>query len=138
MQTEGRLEDLSLLDSAGNKGDTSSDKCSGRLSAVDAFLYGLPAGIFMSGILLVIFILFGNSITGRNVRKEQASASSNTRANRRDILGKKNKRGPPPSVDLRPVDMNQMALREDAPDDIRAMALAGKLSKIKVPSKQSI
>lgn len=45
----------------------------------------------------------------------------------KNLLGKKNKRGPPPSVELKRVDINKMALREDAPDDIRAMAQAGKL-----------
>lgn len=115
---------------------SSNASCTGGLTKLDAFLYGLPGGLLLAGLLLVCFRLIGNAITGQNARRVQPSASSNTRADRRvDILGKKKKRGPPPSVDLRPVDMSQLAMREDAPDDIKAMALAGKLVKIKTLQK---
>ena len=109
------------------EGDSADSDCSGSLTELDAFLYGLPAGILLSGLLLLCFILLGNAITGQSDRRVQPSASSNTRMSK-NILGKKNKRGPPPSVELRRVDMNKLALREDAPDDIKAMAQAGKLS----------
>lgn len=104
--------------------------CKNNLSALDAFLYGLPGGLVLAGFLFLCFMMFGHAIAGDNNPRVQPSASSNTRADKKDLLGKKNKRGPPPSLDLRPIDMNQMAFREDAPDDVRAMALAGKLSKV--------
>lgn len=107
--------------------------CSGRITELDAFLYGLPGGLLLAGLLLICFVLFGNAITSNSVREAQTSASSITRVER---LGKKNKRGPPPSVELRPVDINQMALRDDAPDDIKAMALAGNLIKANAQQKQ--
>lgn len=107
---------------------TSQNNCNGSLTALDAFLYGLPGGLLLSGLLLLCFIMFGNAITGQNTHRTQPSASSNTRI-KRDPLGKKNKRGPPPSMELRRVDVNQMALHEDAPDDIKAVALASKVAK---------
>lgn len=108
---------------------SASDPCSNNLSELDAFLYGLPGGLLLAGLLLLCFVMFGNAITSQPTRKAQVSASSNTRLDRRNALGKKNRRGPQPSSNLRPVDVHQMALREDAPDDIRAVALASKLSK---------
>lgn len=110
--------------------------CTGGLTQLDAFLYGLPGGLFISGLLLLCFIAFGRAMIGRRRTKSRISNSSLTYANK-DILGKKNKRGPPPSADLRPLDVNKMALSEDAPDDIRAMALAGKLLKTKTASTRS-
>lgn len=102
----------------------SSDKsCSDALTEIDAFLYGLPGGFILAGVVLLCFIMFGNALTAKpGNRGAQPSASSNTRLDRKYILGKKNKRGPPPSADLRPMDINQLALRDDAPDDIKAMA----------------
>lgn len=111
------------------KQTSGGDQCAAGLSGIDAFLYGLPAGLLLSGLLLLCFITFGNAITARKERKPNISASSHTRTDKQDQLGKKRKRGPQPSSDLRPVDVLQMALREDAPDDIKAMALAGKLAK---------
>lgn len=112
-----------------------SDKpCSDGLSELDAFLYGLPGGFLLAGIVLLCFIMFGNALTHKPARKEAPSMSSNTRLDKKNLLGKKNKRGPPPSQDLRPLDMNQLALREDAPDDIKAMVMAGKLGKNKTSS----
>lgn len=114
------------------------DPCSSHISEIEGFLYGLPAGLLLSVLLLVCFVMFGNAVTGyTSNRRTQASASSITRIDKQSLLGKKHKRGPQPSVDLRPVDMNQMALSEDAPDDIKAMALAGKLSKVKTPAKSA-
>lgn len=110
-------------------GRNSSDACAGTLTKLDAFLYGLPGGLLLAGFLLLCFILFGNAITQHTVKRAQPSASSNTRLNKRNLLGKKNRRGPPPSVELRPIDVNQMALSEDAPDDIKAIAMAGKLAR---------
>lgn len=104
--------------------------CKDSLSALDAFLYGIPGGLLLAGVLYLCFIMFGHAISSDNTPRTQPSASSNTRVDRRDLLGKKHKRGPPPSLDMRPVDMNQMAFREDAPDDVKAMALAGKLPNI--------
>lgn len=115
----------------------SSNPCTGTLTQLDAFLYGLPGGLLLSGILLLCFILFGNAITQHSTRRAQPSASSNTRLSRKNMLGKKNKRGPPPSVELKPIDVNQMALGEDAPDDIKAIALAGKLARSKHAYKGS-
>lgn len=111
-----------------------NDPCAGRLTEIDAFLYGLPCGLLLAGLLLVCFVAFGKAITSRRVRDPNVSASSVTR---QDVLGKKKKRGPPPSSDLRPVDVNSMALREDAPDDIKAMAIIGKLNKFKAPKSRS-
>lgn len=105
--------------------------CKNSLSGLDAFLYGIPGGLLLAGVLFMCFIMFGHAISGNSTPKAQPSASSNTRADKRDLLGKKHKRGPPPSLDMRPMDMNQMAFQEDAPDDVKAMALAGKLANIK-------
>ena len=104
--------------------DYNENHCTEGLSAIDAFLYGLPGGLLLAGLLLFCFISFGKAITSRKVRNVNISASSNTRINRQDPLGKKRKRGPPPSSDLRPVDVYSLAHREDAPDDIKAMAFA--------------
>ena len=108
------------------------DKCAGRLTELDAFLYGVPGGLIIAGLLLVCFLMFGYAMTERQPPKKPISASSITR---KDVLGKKHKRGPPPSEDLRPVDMKAMALREDAPDDIKAMVQAGKLIRAKSVKK---
>lgn len=109
-----------------------TDACAGTLTKLDAFLYGLPGGLLLAAFLLLCFVLFGNAIVQQTVKRAQPSASSNTRLNRKNALGKKNKRGPPPSVELRPIDVNQMALGEDAPDDIKAIALASKMAKSRV------
>lgn len=109
------------MDSNATSPDTSS--C---YQKIDAFLWGLPAGLVLAALLLLCFNLFGNAITNRRNRNV-ASASSNTQIDRKYILGRKKKRGPQPSSELRPVNVNQMALQEGAPDDIKAMA--GKLAK---------
>lgn len=67
-------------------------------------------------------------MTERNV-----SASSNTRTTRQqDPLGKKRKRGPPPSGELRPIDMQSLASQEDVPADIKAALAAGQI-RFKTP-----
>lgn len=114
----------------------SDENCKNSLSALDAFLYGIPGGLLLAGVLFLCFILFGHAITGQFGPKNQPSASSNTRADKKDPLGKKHKRGPPPSLDLRPVDVRQMVFQEDAPDDVKAMALAGKLLNIKTTNSR--
>lgn len=96
-----------------------SDSCT--LSPIDASLYGFAGGLLLSGLILMCFILFGQAITGQKTRNVDPSASSNTRADR--PLGKKKNRGPPPSSNLRPIDVNKLALSKDAPDDIRAAAI---------------
>lgn len=100
--------------------------CSTGLTNLSAFLYGLPAGLLLSGAVLVCFLMFGNAIG--NPRQEQnhaRSLSSNTKLNRKDPLGKKHRRGPPPSADLRPLNMNQLAQEENVPDDVKeALRLA--------------
>lgn len=106
-----------------------NDPCAGSLTKLDAFLYGLPGGFILAGLLLLCFTLFGNAITNRRARNVNVSASSNTQIDRKYILGRKKKRGPQPSSDLRPVDVQQLAQQEGAPDDIKAMAVAGKLAK---------
>lgn len=125
------IESLSAESERTQDSSTKPQNCSSSLTKLDAFLYGLPGGLLLAGILFICFLTFGYFITGNNGRKTHMSVSSNTKA--KDILGKKNKRGPPPSADLRLVDMNQMALREDAPDDIREMARTGKLAVMKSP-----
>lgn len=115
---------------SGSSNDT-KDACADKLSRLDAILYGFPGGIVLAIMLLMCFVLFGHAITGQRARAADASASSNTRVNKRDALGRKKNRGPPPSAEMRPIDMRQMALREDAPDDIKAMAMAGKISGFK-------
>lgn len=97
-----------------------TDPCANSITGVDAFLYGLPGGLVLAGLLLMCFIAFGKAITARRTRNLNVSASSITR---NPDLGKKKKRGPPPSSDLRPVDVGSMARSEDAPDDIKAMLL---------------
>lgn len=107
--------------------------CADTLTGLDAFLYGIPGGLILSGMILFCFVLFGNALINKPAKRAQASMSSLTRMDRKTLLlGKKNRRGPPPSQDLRPMDMKQLALREDAPDDIKAMALAGRLPKVKL------
>lgn len=105
---------------------TSPDLSSCSYTKLDALLWGLPAGIILAALLLLCFNLFGNAITNRRNRNV-ASASSNTQIDRKYILGRKKKRGPQPSSELRPVNVNQMAMQDGAPDDIKAMA--GKLTK---------
>lgn len=113
------------------------NSCKDNLSQLDAFLYGLPGGLFLSGVLLLCFIGFGRVVTGHKRSNSRISDSSATNA-KKDILGKKHKRGPPPSADLRPLDVNKMALSEDAPDDIKAIAMAGKQLRTKsVASKKA-
>lgn len=47
------------------------------------------------------------------------------------MLGKRKKRGPPPSSQLRKVDVMSMAYQETAPDDIRqTMIQAGKILQV--------
>lgn len=106
-----------------------NDPCAGSLTKLDAFLYGLPGGFVLAGLLLLCFTLFGNAITNRKTRNVNVSASSNTQIDRKYILGRKKKRGPQPSSDLRQVDVQQLAQQEGAPDDVRAMAIAGRLMK---------
>lgn len=118
--------------------ETSGGNCKNSLSALDAFLYGVPGGLLLAGVFFMCYTLFGHAITGRFDPKNQPSASSNTRANKKDPLGKKHKRGPPPSLDLRPVDVRQMVFQEDAPEDVKAMALAGKLSNIKTTNSRDM
>lgn len=101
-----------------------TDPCANSISAIDAVLYGLPAGLVIAALLLICFVAFGKAITARKIRKNNVSASSVTR---NEDLGKKKKRGPPPSSDLRPVDINSIARSEDAPDDIKAMLIKSNL-----------
>lgn len=113
--------------------------CSLGLKALDAFLYGLPAGLLLAGLLLLCFFIFGQIMTRRPaVRHNHPSASSGTNITKdRDPLGRKNRRGPPPSSDLRPLDVYKMALQDDAPDDIKEVALASKMAKMRTTSKTS-
>lgn len=103
--------------------------CDNKLTELDAFLYGLPGGLILAGCLYICFVFFGQAITGYRAQRAQPSASSVTRADKQNFLGKRHKRGPPPSTELKPVDIHKIALQEDAPDDVRAVALAGRLLK---------
>ena len=106
-----------------NKASTDPDDCRSRLTQLDAFLYGFPGGLLFAGLLLLCFITFGHAITARKVRNPLVSVSSITN---QDTRAKKKKRGPPPSSELRHVDVDSMALQADAPDDIREIAVAKK------------
>ena len=72
----------------------------------------------MACLLLFCFTTFGKILTQRKRRQADISASSVTR---QTGLGRRKRKGPPPSSDLRPIDVNRMALNEDAPDDIKMM-----------------
>lgn len=106
--------------------------CIGGSSEIDAFLYGLPGGLLIAGLVLICFIMFGNALSGRRNRGNVASMSSNTRVDKKYIIGKKHKRGPPPSQELRPLDVSQLAMSDNAPDDIKAMN-AAKLINVRRP-----
>lgn len=108
------------------------DPCAGKLGAIDAFLYGLPGGFVLAAILLVCFVGLGKALTTRKVRRQEASASSNTRDTKdtKFLLGKRKRRGPPPSSQLRKVDVMSMAYQETAPDDIRQTLIqSGKMTQ---------
>jgi hypothetical protein len=96
-----------------------SDRCSNKLSSIDAFLYGLPAGFLLAGLLLLCFTSFGKLIIARKARNVEQSGSSHTRVTK-EIEGKKRKKkGPPPSSQLKPVDVLQIVSQDSAPEDIR-------------------
>lgn len=117
---------------------SNSTTCDSNLTGLDAFLYGLPGGLVLAGLLFLCFVLFGQAIVGYQTRRVPTSASSVTRGDKQNFLGRRHKRGPPPSTELRPVDIHQMAMQENAPDDVRAVALAGMMTKQqKVRSKSS-
>lgn len=82
----------------------------------------------LAGLLLLCFTIFGKVIATRKARNREPSASSNTRVSK-DVDGKrKKKKGPPPSSQLKPVDVQQLATHESAPDDIKElMAKTGKM-----------
>lgn len=112
-----------MEDNLASKGDK-DNVCLNGSSEIDAFLYGVPGGFLIAGLVLLCYTMFRNALTIKNQRRAVPSMSSNTRVDKKYLLGRKNKRGPPPSQDLRPMDVNEMALRDDAPDDIRAVAAA--------------
>lgn len=117
-----------------SRSDTHHNPCPQSLTEIDAFLYGLPGGLLFSGILLICFVMFGNALTRQTNNNIQPSGSSNTRVDKALQPGKKNKRGHPPSQELKRVDINQLAMGEDAPDDIKAMVQAGKFAGPKTPA----
>lgn len=104
------------------------DPCAGKLTPIDAFLYGLPAGLVFAGFLLFCFMAVGRALTTRKVREREPSVSSNTRRTK-NLLGKRKRRGPPPSSQLKPVDIMAMANQESAPDDIKQLAQAAKITQ---------
>lgn len=96
-----------------------ADPCSKKLTVVDAFLYGLPAGFFLALLLFLCFIFFGKAIISRRDRNPTEVSASSMTAGAKELLGKRKKRGPPPSSQLKPVDVMALASHESAPDDIR-------------------
>lgn len=129
-----RLEYSSVISDKNNGYQEAGNKlaCIGGSSEIDAFLYGLPGGLLIAGLVLICFTMFGNALSGRRGRENVASMSSNTRIDKKYIIGKKHKRGPPPSQELRPLDVSQLAMSDNAPDDIKAMN-AAKLINIRRP-----
>lgn len=110
---------------AGSQASQDQNKaCIGGSSEIDAFLYGLPGGFLIAGLILVCFIMFGNALSNRGQRRDVASLSSNTRVDKKYMIGKKHKRGPPPSQELKRLDVSQLAASEDAPEDIKAINAA--------------
>lgn len=103
------------------------DKTICGISAIEAFFYGLGGGVLISCILFGCFYIFGVVITSKS-KRDLAQKSISSKMSKKDLLGKKNRRGPPPSDVLKPVDIRKIAQSENAPDDVKE---AYRLSELK-------